>query len=169
VKTMPVSVLTKPGITPPPVSTPLPEPAGPPDPGPAQPSGPPALPDATTIKPPDSVTLGTLLSPSGMVIPLTCTSDCTVDGTLSISSSDLKSLTAVVRNITLGKGSIKLKAGAKGKLRIKLTKKFRTKLKIALKSAGISARRKIKLNLTVHTRYRSGKKKTIRRKIILRG
>jgi sugar lactone lactonase YvrE len=163
-----VSVLVKPvAIDPGPPADPGPGPG--PGAGPAGPSIGLPLPDATSVTIPTSITLGSLLSPSGVSIPLKCTSDCTVTGTLQIALRDLNSLTAAEKLITLGKGSVKLKAGAKGKLRIKLTKKARKRLKIALAAAHISARRKIKLNLTVQTKYKSGKKKTIRRKIILRG
>jgi DNA-binding beta-propeller fold protein YncE len=145
----------------------------PPQDDPAPPTGTPTitatLPDGTTTQIPLTVTLQQLLSPSGVAIPLTCTSDCVVIGTLQISLKDFKNLTAAAKLLTLGKGSLSIKAGKTGKLKIKLTKAARKKLKIALSSAHISARRKIKLSLTLQSKYKSGKKKTIRRKIVLKG
>jgi hypothetical protein len=161
-----VSVLVRPATGPGPGPGPDPQPGPTPGPGPA-PGG--STPEATSVTTPSSVTLADLLSPNGVAIPLTCSSDCTVTGTLDIAAKDLNSLTAVVRVVRIGNGSVKLKAGAKGKLRMKLTARARKLLRAALKAAHVSARRKIRLNLTLHSKYRSGKKKTIRRKIILRG
>jgi hypothetical protein len=137
----------------------------PPPPGADLPSTAPSV--SATI--PAQVTLTQLLSPTGVLIPLTCTSDCVVVGTLQISLHDLQSLAAAQRLITIGSGSVTISAGKKGKLRIRLTPKMRKRLKIALGSASAAVKRKIKLNLTLHTKYKSGKKKTIRRKIVLKG
>ncbi len=126
-------------------------------------------PGTTTTTVPASLTLDQLLSPSGVTIPLACSADCTVTGSLQISASSFKSLTAAAKLLTLGKGSVKLKAGKKGKLRIKLTAKVRKRLKHALGSASAAARRKIRLQLTLSSKYKSGAKKTIRRKIVLKG
>ncbi|MEA2481352.1 MAG: SMP-30/Gluconolactonase/LRE-like region, partial [Thermoleophilaceae bacterium] len=146
VMSVPVSVLVRPATGP----GPDPQPGPTPGPGPALPPGPGgSTPDATSVTTPSSVTLADLLSPNGVVIPLTCSSDCTVTGTLDIAAKDLNSLTAVVRVVRLGNGSVKLKAGAKGKLRMKLTAKARKRLRAALKAAHVSARRKIRLNLTL--------------------
>jgi hypothetical protein len=146
-------------------------PVDPPAQTPAPPGAqnPPVIVETTTPKTPGTVTFQQLLSPNGIVVPLTCTTDCTVDAILQILLKDYKNLTAANKLITIGKGSIKLTAGKKGKLRIKLTKQARKKLKIALAAAHISVKRKIKLNLVLQSKYKSGKKKTIRRKIILKG
>jgi hypothetical protein len=143
-------------ITPPPTTTTPPPPLNP---------GPPA-PGTTTTTIPTSITLGQLIN--GTSIPITCTSDCTVTGTLDMSASDYKALTSVVRVIRVATGAVKLKAGKKGKLKLKISPKLRKKLKAALASATTAATRKIKLNLTLNSSYKSGKKKKIRRKIILR-
>lgn len=125
--------------------------------------------DQTTPQVPAQVTLGQLISKGGVTVPLICTTDCSVSGTLTMFAKDFRNLTAAERKIVLGTGSLVLKAGKHGNLRIRLTKKAKKQLKIALGKASAAARRKIRLNLTLTSKYKSGKKKTIRRKIILKG
>jgi hypothetical protein len=125
-------------------------------------------PDTTTVKVPTSITLKQLLSKNGISIQLSCGSDCTTKGALTMSWKDLRSLTAASRSFTVGRGSLKLKAGHKGTLHIRATAKAKKRLRKLARSASIAAHRKIVLHLTLHTTYKSGKKKTIRRKIILK-
>lgn len=109
---------------------------------------------------------------NGLTLNVTCTEDCTLASQLLLDRASAKKLGIVSarRQIVIGSGKARLKAGVKGKLKIRLTRKAKRRLRVSSLFALIreAARRKIRLTLRTTSRYRSGRSRTSTRKISLR-